>query len=237
VGQGLETSLVRLVADFIMEREARRLEKTVVGDKTPNVNAGEAVRRMSAVYPDARLIYIVRDGRDAALSHRFQHFIDQPHLLTRQDLRIRKNFILDNRPYLEGKRSIFTRQALRNEAFSWAKNVTETHALGQELLGERYTCLRYEDLLASPHDHMRRVWAFLQVPPDYPGMEDQVREKMEYNPGAEAQLEKEGELARNLRRGIQGNWCEFFTARDRQIFKQDAGKALMDWNYEKDLEW
>lgn len=236
-GQQLETPLVRLIADFIMEREARRLGKIVVGDKTPNANAGQAVRYMHAIYPDARLIYIVRDGRDAALSHRFQHFIDQPNFLNREDRRIRQDFIRNSNPYFEKKKSIFTKKAVENEACSWAKNVTETHALGQELFCDRYIWLRYEDLLDSPGEHISQLWIFLGVNPEFPDMESQVKAKLAYNPGAESQIEKEGELARNFQRGTKGNWREIFTLRDREVFKTLAGKQLIDWNYEKDLNW
>jgi len=236
-GQHLETPLVRLIADFVMEREAHRLGKTVVGDKTPNANAGQAVRYMQAIYPDARLIYIVRDGRDAALSHRFQHFIDQPNFLNRKDQRIRDDFIRNSSHYFEKKKSVFSQRAIENEAFSWTKNVTETHALGQELFRDRYIWLRYEDLLGSPEEHISRIWTFLGVEAEFPDMASQVKTKLAYNPGAEAQLEKEEGLARNLQRGIKGNWQEIFTLRDRQVFKTHAGKALIDWNYEEDLNW
>jgi len=236
-GQELETPLVRLMADFIMEREANRLGKTVVGDKTPNSNAGEAVKRLQAVYPDARLIYIVRDGRDAAVSHRFQHFIDHPQYLSREDRRIRQDYAKDSRPYLTGKRSIFSRHAIHDEAQAWKQNVTDTHALGRELFSERYICLRYEDLLKDPIEHACRLWGFLRVEPAFPGMADQVKGKMEYNPGAEAQQQKGENISRNLRRGQQGTWQDFFTARDRQVFKEIAGHALIEWGYENTLDW
>ncbi len=68
-------------------------------------------------------------------------------------------------------------------------------------------------------------------------MESQLQRKMEYNPGADAHLEKDEDLARNLQRGKKGNWCELFTPRDRQVFKELAGEALIGWNYEKDGNW
>ncbi len=236
-GQGLETALVRLVADFIMEREARRLGKDIVGDKTPNTNAGQAVRRLQAVYPDAHLIYIVRDGRDAAISHRFQHFIDHPQDLDQAGLRIRQDYARDSRPYFARERSLFTQKAIENEARSWAANVKETHGLGQDLFGDRYAWLRYEDLLASPVEHMCRLWQFLGVDPGFLNMESQVQGKMKYNPGAEAHLEKEEVLVGNLQRGKKGNWQDLFLPRDRQAFKGIAGKVLIDWKYEKDWNW
>ncbi len=92
-----------------MEREARPLGVKVVGDKSPNsLLDGEAVRLAHKVYPDGKIIFIVRDGRDAAVSHRFQSFIDAPQHLSRQDRVIREAFERDPEPFMCGERSIFT---------------------------------------------------------------------------------------------------------------------------------
>ena len=48
-----------------MEREAAKEGKPIVGDKSPSSTIhGQAVRDLHSIYPDAKLIYIVRDGRD-----------------------------------------------------------------------------------------------------------------------------------------------------------------------------
>jgi len=123
-GRDLSPVVLRAVADYIMEREARPLGKRIVGDKSPNsLLDGEAVYKLEKVYPDARLVYIVRDGRDAAVSHRFQAFIDTPQRLTSQDLAIRQAFSENPDPFQKGQRSIFTEKALRNSADGWVKNV------------------------------------------------------------------------------------------------------------------
>ncbi len=78
-GRDLSPVILRAAADFIMERDARKASKSITGDKSPNsLLNGDAVRLLVRVYPDARLVFIVRDGRDAAISHRFQAFIDNP---------------------------------------------------------------------------------------------------------------------------------------------------------------
>jgi hypothetical protein len=237
VGKNLEAPLVRAAFDFIMERDALQAGKRVVGDKTPNANNGEAVRRMHALYPDASLIYILRDGRDAIVSHRFQYFIDHPDYLKPADRRIRDDYSRDNQPFFEKKRSIFTPESLREEAELWVANVMETDRLGRELFGERYFCLRYEDFLKIPLDLLRQMWAFLGVQPDFPGMESQVRAVLNRNPGAADQQKKEEKIASNLPRGRQGGWKDLFTPEDRKLFKLIAGQALIDWGYEKDLDW
>src|SRR6188474_452654 len=60
-GQDLSPLVLRAAADFIMERDAAREGKMIVGDKSPSSTIhGQAVRHMHSVYPDAKLIYIVR---------------------------------------------------------------------------------------------------------------------------------------------------------------------------------
>lgn len=75
--------VLRSVIDYLLERDARVLGKSIVGDKSPNnLSNGKAVENLHRIFPDAKLIYISRDGRDAVLSHRFQNFIDAPQHLS-----------------------------------------------------------------------------------------------------------------------------------------------------------
>jgi LPS sulfotransferase NodH len=56
-GRDLSPVVMRAAADFIMEREARREGKTIVGDKSPNTAVhGKVVRDMHSIYPDAAII-------------------------------------------------------------------------------------------------------------------------------------------------------------------------------------
>src|SRR6185436_20746713 len=62
-GGDLSPLVLRAAADIIMECDAAREGKMIVGDKSPSSTIhGQAVRDMHAVYPDAKLVYIVRDG-------------------------------------------------------------------------------------------------------------------------------------------------------------------------------
>jgi hypothetical protein len=71
-GKDLTPVALRAMSDYILEREARKEGAKVVGDKSPNVLLnGDAVDEMHTFYPDGHLIYIVRDGRDTLISHRF----------------------------------------------------------------------------------------------------------------------------------------------------------------------
>jgi hypothetical protein len=235
-GRDLSPVALRAMSDYILERDAVREGKTIVGDKSPNVLlGGQAVREMNRIYPDGALIAIVRDGRDALISHRFQNFIDGPQFLGKADLKLRDDFAKDQAPFFEGKRSVFTPQAIRAMAKSWADNVNETDRLGHNLYGDRYFSLRYEDLVARPSEMLSKVWIFLGVNPDT--MELHVNAEMAKNPDADWQGEKAPELAKVLEKGKRGSWKQFFTPQDKKVFKEVASDVLITWGYEQGLDW
>lgn len=241
-GGDLSPVLLRAVSDYIMERDARLVGKgnpgCTVGDKSPNsLLNGEAVQLLVKTYPDARLVFIVRDGRDAVVSHRFQAFVDRPHHLSKESRAIRQDFIQDPEPYLAGQRSIFPEKELRQAARGWVDNLVETDGKARELLDDQYIHLRYEDLLARPSDEMSRLWAFLGVDGAFPGLNEALQAELGENPDADWQKEKAADIASSLIKGKRGSWHNLFTSTDRQIFKDVAGETLIAWGYEKDLNW
>lgn len=235
-GRDLSPVALRAMADFILEREARQEGKQIVGDKSPNVlTNGRAVREMATFYPDGRLIYIVRDGRDTLVSHRFQNFIDAADALPAKDLALRDAFAKDPLPFMSGERSIFGESTLRRMAEGWVRNVVETDRLGRELFGSQYHALKYEDLLKNPYPAIAAVWQFLGADPA--GLEAVVGAEISHNPDADYQREAAGDLVKNLEKGKRGSWQELFTKQDTRIFKEIAGETLIAWGYEKDMEW
>lgn len=232
-GRDLSPVVLRAAADYILEREARLEGKRIVGDKSPNsLMDGEAVRLMHKVYPDGSLIFIVRDGRDAAISHRFQSFVEFPERLSREDQRIRAQFASDPQPFLSGEQSIFTEEALLRAAQGWVRNVSQTDQQGQLLFGERYLSLRYEDLLSQPWEQMTRIWDFLGASPGDEALREALAQEMTRNPDAEWQQQKAKDIAHALQKGRRGTWRDLFTHRDRQIFRQIADETLLAWGYE-----
>ena len=231
-GRDLSPVVLRAAADFIMEREARKAGKTITGDKSPNsLLDGDAVRLLVRVYPDAHLIFIIRDGRDAAISHRFQAFIDNPKSLNRGDLQIRQDFTDNPEPFLNGQRSIFSEKALRLAAEGWKKNIQETNQAALELLPEGYLTLRYEDLLANSHSEMGRVWSFLEADLAAPGLFQALDQELMQNPDADWQLQKAGDIAGALQKGKSGSWQTILTSQDKKLFWEIAGDTLSAWGY------
>jgi len=237
-GRDLSPLVLRAAADFILERDAAREGRSIVGDKSPSSTIhGQAVRDMHAVYPDAKLVCIVRDGRDVLISERFRNFVEESKFLTPEDKRVLSDLQTNPVPFSDGRRSIFTEAFIRRVAKGWVTNLKETEEEAQRLYGKNYFGLRYEDLLATPFDEMSKLWKFLGVKKIDKSLVKTIKAEMESNPDEEWQAQRNGDISSFLPKGQAGNWTRLFTARDKVIFKEVAGEMLVRWGYERDLKW
>ncbi|NOH00709.1 MAG: hypothetical protein HND47_01390 [Chloroflexi bacterium] len=237
-GRDLSPLILRAAADFIMERDAAREGKTIVGDKSPSSTIhAQVMRDAFALYPDAKIIYIVRDGRDVLISERFRNFVEESKFLTAEDKRIISDLRADSAPFSGGRRSIFTETFLRNIAKRWVDDLHEIDTEGVKLYGGNYISLRYEDMLAQPFKELSRLWKFLGVKRINKTLEKQLIEEMSSNPDEEWQERRNSDIASFLPKGQAGNWRRLFTESDKTLFKEVAGKMLVKWGYEKDDNW
>ena len=237
-GRDLSPLVLRATADFIMERDAAREGKHIVGDKSPSSTIhGQIVRDTHLIYPDAKIIYIVRDGRDVLTSERFRNFVEESKFLTSEDKRIMADLRTDSAPFSDGRRSIFTETSIRNIAKRWVDDLNEIDEESKRLYGENYISLRYEDMLSNPFAELSRLWKFLDVKKVDSALEKQLVEEMSSNPDEEWQAKRNEGIASFLPKGQAGNWQRLFTARDKALFKEIAGDVLTKWEYEKDLNW
>ncbi|HEX9334088.1 MAG TPA: sulfotransferase [Anaerolineales bacterium] len=237
-GRDLSPLVLRAAADFIMERDASKNGKMIVGDKSPSSTIhGQAVRDMHSIYPDAKLVYIVRDGRDVLISERFRNFVEESKFLSAEDKQIIEDLQKDQTQFTNGTRSIFTETFIRRVAAGWVKNLQETEDEARKLFGENYFGMRYEDLLSTPFDEMTKLWDFLGVKKIDQSLSEEIKAEMTSNPDEEWQAKRNEGIASFLPKGQAGNWQRLFTERDKSVFKEVAGEMLVRWKYEKDLNW
>jgi hypothetical protein len=236
-GRDLSPLVLRAAADVIMERDAAREGKRIVGDKSPSSTIhGQAVRDLHAVYPDAKIVYIVRDGRDVITSERFRNFVEESKFLTAEDKRIIADLRHDPAPFNNGHRSIFTETFIRRTAGDWVNDLQETEDESRRLFGENFYGLRYEDLLERSFDEMKKVWSFLGVGAD-PMLEKAILDEMSSNPDEKWQSRRNEDIASFLPKGQAGNWTRLFSEQDKTAFKSVAGEMLVRWGYEKEMDW
>jgi len=232
-GRDLSPLVMRAAADFILERDAARAGKRIVGDKSPSSTLhGQVVRDTHALYPDARIIYIVRDGRDVLISERFRNFVEDSKFLTTADRLILSDLQKNQAPFTDGRCSIFTDEFIRRVGQRWADDLNEIDAEAKRLYPGAYFSLRYEDLLTDPFAEMQKLWAFFGLTAT-PALEADVQAEMGNNLDEEWQAKRNDALASFLPKGKAGNWRNMFTVHDQQIFEEVAGDVLVKWGYEK----
>lgn len=237
-GRDLSPLVLRAAADFIMERDAAKEGKTIVGDKSPSSTIhGQAVCDLHAVYPDAKLIYIVRDGRDVLISERFRNFVEESKFLSVEDNRIIEDLRQDQDQFTNGSRSIFTETFMRRVAKGWVQNLQETEEEARRLFGDHFFGMRYEDLLSAPFEEMTRLWKYLGVKKVDEALEKEIQAEMSSNPDEEWQAKRNDGIASFLPKGHAGNWQRLFTQKDKSLFKDVAGATLIKWKYENDSNW
>jgi hypothetical protein len=228
--QNLTVPMIRIICDFVLERDAERAGKPIVGDETPNHNNGAAVERLQRVYPDARLLWVVRDGRDAVLFRRLQLFIDKPQSLSTAEIAVRDALREDKEKFFQEGCSIFTPAWLQQFAKGWAANASETDAAARALFGDQYLALRYEDLLTDPVAWMKRVWSFLGAGDK--NLDSEIRAQVDDNADAAWHAQKDPALVDGLHSAEIEAWRRVFTPEDLVLFESLAGAELEAWGYD-----
>ncbi len=230
-------NLTRLTIDYFLAEQLSRTNKRVVGDKTPFVSA-EVVEEISAIYPEARVIHIIRDGRDVAVSlihHMWNHAKNEGGIYDLSPEELEKR-----RAYREGSlvppaESLFTRERLTRIATDWSTEVGKAIQDGPALLGGNYAEVRYEDLLEKPVEEARRLLTFLNVDRSEQTVKRCVK-KAGFEQNTNRKQGQEDSSSRS-RKGVAGDWAEAFTEEDKRVFKEIAGDLLVELGYEEDGSW
>ena len=174
---------------------AARHGKRLGGEKTPDY-----VRRLpllAGLFPEARFIHIIRDGRDVALSVMgWAHEKKGP-----------------------GKLEMWADSPLATSALWWAWQVESGRSAGRALADERYLEVGYERLVREPGVELNRIASFLNLP----FADEMLRYhegKTRSDPGKSA---KSNWLPPTP--GLR-NWRDQMTPRDVELFEALTGDLL-----------
>jgi hypothetical protein len=121
----------------VYETYAARQGKRRWGDKTPMYM--QRLRMLERLFPEARFVHLVRDGRDAAVS-----FLSMPSGIVTETWA---------HPHTPG-----------DFACQWRTEVSAARHLGRRVGSCRYLELRYEALVAHPERELRRICEFAGLP-------------------------------------------------------------------------
>ena len=190
-------------------------EASVLLDKEPTNTFHTAL--IAEVFPEARFIHLLRDGRDVAAS-----------LVAAS----KENWAKDWAP---------TRVSVA--AGTWKEHVVAARATKD--LGLPFLEARYEDLLAAPVESLVALFEFVGVAGDVE-MAERVADEFSFarvrESGSRSRgITRSGELSSTsstepkgfYRRGVAGSWQSEWSDFDKAEFDRIAGQLLVELGYER----
>jgi sulfotransferase family protein len=187
----------------LFDEMARRRGKPLAGEKDP-----EYVRRLPVLhrlFPSARIVHVVRDGRDVALST--------------LDWMTPSRFL--------GRMALWREEPVAVCALWWRRQVSAGRR-GRAVVGQdRCLEVRYEQLVCSPESALASVARFLELP-----YEPQMLRYNESRSAAPVRARRP-EVKDQWLPPIEGlrDWRTTLTQRDLQLFEALAGDLLTSLGY------
>jgi hypothetical protein len=230
------TNLTRMAIHYFLTGELSKTNKRLVGDKSPLLSP-ETMEEIARIYPEARVIHIIRDGRDAAVSaaHHSWNF-GKARKKSYEVSAKRESTRRDPRELKEAGESIFAEDQLRKIAAEWAARVGRAMEDGPVLLGDHYSEVQYEGLSMKPEERVRRLLEFLGAEAG----DETVRrcvESASFERLSRGRQRGEEDPSSFFRKGIAGDWQNVFTEEDKRVFKEEAGDLLIKLGYEESDQW
>jgi hypothetical protein len=177
--------------------------KQLAGEKSPGFV--RHLRRLHALFPWAKTIHIIRDGRDVALS-----MLEW----TRQGKGPGASF------------ELWQEEPIAVCALWWLKKVKAGLQDGRSMDPIKYREVRYEDLVANPEDVLRKLADFLNLP--------YTQEMLDYHVG-KTRNEPELTTKQRWLPVTPGlrDWRTRMNERELELFEALAGDLLWDLGYQR----
>ncbi len=174
-------------------------------------------------YNTSKQLYMLRDGRDVLTSYYFHLF----YRLQIPELKCFQN-IEDVKKNMPKFLTMYFNKKLNN------KNVWHLHIL--YWLSKCKIVIRYEDLLNNTYETLENL---IEKIDNNQGVESRLNEAIHENDFEKLSKRKRGEENRIsfCRKGIIGDWKNYFNKESARIFNDYAGTTLVNLGYEKNDSW
>jgi len=202
-GNGQPTTYTSLVSK-IYDLYGSARGKTLVGDKTPDYV--RTIETLHVLWPQARFVHLIRDGRDVALS-----MMEWPKVRPKPG---------DFATWLEDRVS--------TAALWWELNVRLGRQAGRRLGPDLYHEIRYESLVCCPREESAAICKFLGVSYD-----DAMLHFWEAEAASDPGLEKK-RAHQPVTSGLR-DWSSQLLPKDRVRFEAAAGGLLDELGYLRDV--
>ena len=219
-----QNAFQRGLINFVTTFGARRTGKSIVVDKvTPYLGTCQKVLdQIKKFVPEAKLFLLMRDGRDVVTSGTFDWLLREPKTSPRYQFFVEKNST--NR-----LKRFFDDEVLTNWAEHW-REVAECGA-NVDLAGR----ITYEEMKADHAVSLQKIFETLGVDSSLVAAKKcSDATTFENVTGRKAGEQRHDAKAR---KGIAGDWKNYFTRKDAELFHSIAGEPLIRYGYETSADW
>lgn len=197
------------------------------------------------ILKNRNIIYLVRDGRDVIVSLYYHQLLwNEKNKLSPKDVKYHRSKVpFDDFENVKKNMAAFIKYTFNDKPsklqhFTYMGNWYDYNKSWLEKLKthDNIYLLKYEDLLISPNDTLERMFSgFFQIKMDEELL-NQIINKFSFENQTKR---KKGEEDNNsfLRKGIQGDWKNYFGDEEKKLYKKYTKTLLIDLNYEKDNNW
>lgn len=221
--QLLQHSLRSLI-DFGLQHSGKRI---LVDKITPYLGTSERVlQQIKIFFPHAKLIHLVRDGRDVVTSGVFD-WIERGSLeATRYKVFVQG----DDRQRMT---RFFDDEILQQWTQYWRQPQHAMLAHADPPLS--VLTIRYEDMLQDQAAQLGRIFAFLEIE----ATADQCQRWASEVTFEKTTGRKAGQAlaTAKARKGVHGDWHNYFTQADAEFFQEHCGHLLEHFDYSANQDW
>jgi hypothetical protein len=218
----------------LVKEERKYTGKRVIIDKiTPYLDSSHIVlKSISKFFPDARIIYLLRDGRDVLTSGVF-------HWLTKHEKgqnlnnfeKLRKETIIEKKQDISGP--FFQKKEICKWANEWKQPLQAVNEFKSVF---PVKIIKYEDLLVHPEEILKTCFDFLKVRSTKKILRAAV-ESGSFKEMSNGRNRGESDSVAHVRKGISGDWKNYFSYEDAKLFHEISGDLLLEYEYEINPDW
>ncbi len=217
----LQWELTGFLADFLRQRSGK---STIVDKVTPYLGTADRVLHAISQQWQAKLVHLIRDGRDVAVSGVFDWVAREAPTSPRYRLFVKRDSAVRLPRFFDDELLV-----------RWASYWTEP-LLAFQRHAPPYTLeVRYESMLRDQATELDCIFRHLQVASGMAlARSSAAASTFEKTTG---RLPGQSQPLSKDRKGISGDWRNYFTRTDAVRFQQLTGNWLQQLQYEADTQW
>lgn len=222
--QEFKNAFQRAMINFLTSFGTRRAGKSMVVDKiTPYLGTCQKVLdQIGKFVPEAKIFLLMRDGRDVLTSGTFDWLRREPKDSPRYQFFVEKNEQIKPQRF-------FDDQVISD----WAEHWREVAECAAKI--DLAATVTYEGMKTNHESSLQSLFEALGVESS-PAIAKKCSDATTFEnlTGRKAGDHRHGAKAR---KGVVGDWKNFFTRKDGELFHSIAGEALISYGYESNSDW